>query len=318
MDPDFAREVLRDLYAYRPKRRWLAWTVWALFGILGAHRFYLERPVTGLLMLLTGGGALVWWVVDAFLLSDMVRAHNREQAQRQARGLPPIELQFMPPLSDDVLRQPPAWARPWQERGAPRRALRFAGDLTVLMAAGFILGALFGADGVTEAAFAVLVLVAMVMLGGEVGWLVDVPGAHALIRWTHRLRLYYYYNRPGSPPALLLRPLLGVLAAPFRRRDRAEARLYIELGAVFTLGFMALDLVGEVLIPLFQDGIGALNPYRLGWLWVSEASVTFVATFAFAAPIGAILTLYQLTRRTHTIPRILGAFVIGCFLVTAL
>ena len=36
--------------------------------------------------------------------------------------------------------------------------------------------------------------------------------------------------------------------------------------------------------------------------------MTFLITYAFATPIGAVLTLYLLTRRTHTVPRILGAF----------
>lgn len=35
-------------------------------GGLGVHRFYLGKLVTGLLMLLTGGGLLIWWLVDLY------------------------------------------------------------------------------------------------------------------------------------------------------------------------------------------------------------------------------------------------------------
>ena len=36
------------------------------FGVFGVHRFYLGKLVTGILMLLTGGGFAIWWLVDLF------------------------------------------------------------------------------------------------------------------------------------------------------------------------------------------------------------------------------------------------------------
>lgn len=35
-------------------------------GVLGVHRFYLGKFITGLLMLLTGGGLVVWWLLDLY------------------------------------------------------------------------------------------------------------------------------------------------------------------------------------------------------------------------------------------------------------
>lgn len=307
IEPDFARDILADLYTYRRKRRALAWLLWVPLGWMGAHRFYLERPITGLLMLITGGGALVWWIVDAFRLGRMVDEHNAEQRRREAEGLPPIELAFMPPLADDALREPPPWSLKWQTRGRAWRGLRLAGDLLVLLIAGTALGSLAGQDGGLEAIFAVVALVLVTMLAGRTGWVDRIPGAHALVRWSHRLRLFYYFNRPGTPPGLLLRPATGVLLAAFRRRERAEARLYLEVGAVFTAFFLILDLAEEVAGPLLRSGLGAVSPLRLAGLWIQESFMTFLITYSFATPIGAVLTLYLLTRRTHTVPRLLGA-----------
>ena len=37
-------------------------------GVLGVHRFYLGRWKTAVLMLLTGGGLLIWWMIDVVLI----------------------------------------------------------------------------------------------------------------------------------------------------------------------------------------------------------------------------------------------------------
>ena len=31
---------------------------------LGAHRFYVGKPGTAILFILTGGGFLIWWIID--------------------------------------------------------------------------------------------------------------------------------------------------------------------------------------------------------------------------------------------------------------
>lgn len=310
VDPDFARDVLRDLYAYRRKRKVLAWVLWAIFGWAGGHRFYLERPGTGLLMLLTGGGGLIWWVVDAFLLNGMLRAHDAEQDRRQRDGLPPLELAFMPPLAVDVLREPPPWTVEWRRRGRIRNGIRLAGDVLVLLIAGTILGGLAGARGGEEAIFAAVAVIAVTLLGGHVGRLDRIPLARGLILWSHRLRLFYYYSPPGSPAALLFRPITGTFLAPFRRRARAEVKLYLQLGAVFTVAFLLLDFGGEVLAPILA-GQGLPGLGDIAGLWIEEATLTFIVIYAFATPIGAVLTLYLLMLPTHLVPRLLSAVVVA-------
>ncbi|MFP4623899.1 MAG: TM2 domain-containing protein [Gemmatimonadota bacterium] len=306
IDPDFAHRVLGDLYAYRRKRRAVAWVFWIVLGWLGAHRFYLERPGTGVAQMLTGGGLLVWWIADAWRIGRMVDAHNTEQARRAAAGEPPLELAFMPARAVDVVQEPPEWTRKWDQRGRAWRGMRLFGDVLVLMVAGAALGALADAEGGAEGVVAVGALIGVTLLGGQAAWLADIPVARTLVRWSHRLRLFYYFNQPGTPPTLLVRGITGMFLAPFRRRDRAETRLYLELGAAFTLVFLMLDFVEDVAAPLAGTGLAALSPLRLAGVWFQEIFLTLFVIYAFAAPIGAVLTLYLLTRRTHTVPRILG------------
>lgn len=54
----------------------VAWVLWIFLGILGGHRFYLRRPGTGFLWMVTLGLFLVGWIVDAFRLNTMVRKVN--------------------------------------------------------------------------------------------------------------------------------------------------------------------------------------------------------------------------------------------------
>jgi hypothetical protein len=58
---------VRDL----PPRRSLrtAWLLALFLGFTGADRFYVRKPVTGCLKLLTLGGAGIWWVIDLFRIT---------------------------------------------------------------------------------------------------------------------------------------------------------------------------------------------------------------------------------------------------------
>lgn len=317
LDPDFSVQVLEDLYTYRRKRRWVAWLLWGTLGLLGVHRFYLERPFTGVLQLFTGGGVLAWWLIDAGAINRMVREHNREQEAREKTGRPPVEMAGMPPLDERKLDETPDWVKAWHRRGRTRRWLRLGGDLLVLLAAGMALGTMIGEPGALEAVFAVVVLCGMISLGAGPDWLDDVPGFRALTRWTHRLRLYYYYNEPASPLGLLVRSGLGILWAPFRRKARVEVRLYVELGAGFSAVFLLLDVVPGVLVPLIS-GAGLPGLGALAGNWLGQVFMTFLLTYLFAAPVGGVLTLYLLTRPRHTLPRILALFTLGAIVMGVL
>ena len=54
----------------------LAYFLWLVGGPLGLHKFYLGRPVMGLLYLFTGGLFFVGWAVDFFTLPRQVQVAN--------------------------------------------------------------------------------------------------------------------------------------------------------------------------------------------------------------------------------------------------
>lgn len=56
----------------------VAYALWFFLGIISAHRFYMGKPVSAILQVVSYFFIIgfVWWVVDAFLIPDMVRRHT--------------------------------------------------------------------------------------------------------------------------------------------------------------------------------------------------------------------------------------------------
>jgi len=72
----------------------VAYLLWFFFGLLSAHRFYLGKPGTALLQILSYFllVGFLWWFLDAFLIQDMLRAKRAEVRARltgQAVGANP-------------------------------------------------------------------------------------------------------------------------------------------------------------------------------------------------------------------------------------
>jgi hypothetical protein len=83
---------------------------------------------------------------------------------------------------------------------------------------------------------------------------------------------------------------VGPLTAWFRKKARAEVRLYLQLGAVFTIGFTLLD-VGQ---SIGAQGFEASS-------FMGDLFVTFFTVYAFTTPIGATLTTHLLLERRDEI-----------------
>ena len=60
------------------KNTFVSYLLWLVggFGVLGLHRFYLGRWVTGLIWLFTGGLFVIGAVIDLFLIPGMVQVEN--------------------------------------------------------------------------------------------------------------------------------------------------------------------------------------------------------------------------------------------------
>lgn len=67
----------------------VAYILWFFFGFLGVHRFYCGRIGTGILWVLTAGLFGIGWLIDVFLIPDMVRQANAEHLSYQ-RGYGPV------------------------------------------------------------------------------------------------------------------------------------------------------------------------------------------------------------------------------------
>ncbi|MEX1041365.1 MAG: NINE protein [Pirellulaceae bacterium] len=56
----------------------VAWVLHTFLGLLGVHRFYLGKWLTGLLWMVSGGLFGIGWLYDFLTLNEQVDAANRE------------------------------------------------------------------------------------------------------------------------------------------------------------------------------------------------------------------------------------------------
>lgn len=62
----------------------VAYLLWFFLGIFSAHRFYLGRPGTAILQIVSYLVIIgfIWWIVDGFLIPGMIRARQEQMRQR--------------------------------------------------------------------------------------------------------------------------------------------------------------------------------------------------------------------------------------------
>ena len=56
----------------------VCWLLLIFLGPLGAHRFYMQKWITGLLYLCTGGFLLIGWLYDLWTLNGQISMRNTE------------------------------------------------------------------------------------------------------------------------------------------------------------------------------------------------------------------------------------------------
>lgn len=81
------QEQFAEEYDRRKKTTPGAYGFWLLFGL---HYGYLGQWGMQILFWLTGGGLLLWWIVDAFRIGDLVRGHNNNVATAVLRDMTTI------------------------------------------------------------------------------------------------------------------------------------------------------------------------------------------------------------------------------------
>lgn len=296
IDPDFSPEVIADLYAPRPRRLWKGALLAVFLGPLGAHRFYCGKPITATLMLMTIGGGLLWWIWDLFNLRSLIKSANDEDTLRRDQGLPPRSLAFLPPQDQLDLRSGPAWARHRSGKG------RVVGSALLLSLFGISLGAISAANGSYEPVLILTLFIVTSLVAARWEGARDVPLVSSLMRWIHRLRLYYHTVDPGNVWLLALRPLFSIFIAPWRPKARAEVRLYLQFGALLAGAFALEDFLELLQSGGIASGIGLL---------VVEFLQTLLYTYLFVAPAGALLNTQLLLAKRDFVVWTLSAIALA-------
>lgn len=77
--PGMERDADRR-YVDGPADYSVAWLLLTFLGVLGLHRFYMGKWITGVLYLLTGGVFLLGVLYDYWTLNDQLSEHNQSAA----------------------------------------------------------------------------------------------------------------------------------------------------------------------------------------------------------------------------------------------
>jgi len=132
----------------------LAYFLWLVGGLFGLHKFYLGRPVMGLLYFFTGGLFFIGWVVDFFTLPRQVQVANllRQNQPEGWRATLQRELELLKGSLYDLL-EPGDQQSPWRATLQKVLKHRLADDdlmLALLRAAQRHGGRLSVTEGVIE------------------------------------------------------------------------------------------------------------------------------------------------------------------------
>jgi len=74
------QEAADDMFVQGPLDYNLAWVLLTFLGVFGAHRFYQQKWLTGLVYLLTGGVFLLGVIYDYWTINEQVSLINQERS----------------------------------------------------------------------------------------------------------------------------------------------------------------------------------------------------------------------------------------------
>ena len=76
------KDYALTLYANREKKVSTAYILWVVFGV---YYFYLGHPVKNILLWILCGCfiGIIWWIIDLFRISGMVKRKNRRSVSRK-------------------------------------------------------------------------------------------------------------------------------------------------------------------------------------------------------------------------------------------
>lgn len=79
LSPEEALVIETRLVNESPKAG-IAYLFWFFLGVIAAHRFYLGRPVSAIIYIVSWIALIpiLWWVVDGFLIPSMIRKKQDE------------------------------------------------------------------------------------------------------------------------------------------------------------------------------------------------------------------------------------------------
>ena len=102
-----AAEAKESTPTYRLSRAYL---LWLFLGIFGAHRFYLRRPLSGLLYTFTLGGFFIAWGLDFVLLPFLIRGSRARASAPPPEHLPEWDGERRYPELDPLRSILPLWS----------------------------------------------------------------------------------------------------------------------------------------------------------------------------------------------------------------
>jgi TM2 domain-containing membrane protein YozV len=72
------RTSTRRAIMIKERELWVAYLLWFFLGLIGVHKFYVNKIGMGILYIFTGGIFLIGWLIDLFTLPSQVRKYNAE------------------------------------------------------------------------------------------------------------------------------------------------------------------------------------------------------------------------------------------------